>query len=235
MAGPAPLPPAPPATLSQVRPSEREEQWNKAKENLNIGAAATAFGFSIMLGWVFVFLPKEFKHPGDVQLTVSLLLSFATYLSGKALMLLSLNTLGHEVLVSGGHRVATKCLVAACAGLSVLTLLSLLMALLPGRVHIVLAVVSAIMLVAAGTHWFLRRSTDGGGEAARDDEEQELDAASKTISCVTISAFGGLIGVLFSASKISSGVDAVDRAAIFFIFATAILGMFVMTVTKITN
>lgn len=89
----------------------------------------------MLLGWLC--LPQEAKHPGNVRFIVSLLLSFATFLSGNALMLLSLNLLGRlrEDLVSGSQRAASKCtlLLVACAVLSVLTLLSVMVALLPGR------------------------------------------------------------------------------------------------------
>jgi hypothetical protein len=159
--------------------------------------------------------------------------------------------MGSQALVSGSHRVAAKCLVAACAVLSVLTLLSLL-ALLPGGayLYIGLSVVTAVTLSAAGAHWWLLRRRNGGGgggEAAAvydDDEDkgkEELDAAAKTTCGITNSAFGGLVGVLFSASSKVSGVAAVGsvesaaHAAIFFTFATAILGVFVMTVSKVVT
>jgi len=84
----------------------------------------------------------------------------------------------------------------------------------------------------------------GGGEAAAecDDEDEgteELDAASKTTCGITNSAFGGLVGVLFSASKISGAaggsVESAAHAAIFFTFTTAILGVFVLTVSKVVT
>ncbi|XP_066371588.1 uncharacterized protein [Miscanthus floridulus] len=247
-------PPRPaPATPSQAEAastataavSESEEQRHKAKENLDVGAAVTVFGIAVLLGGLF--LPKEARHPGNaVRLTVSRLLSFATFLSGKALVLLSLNMMGRQVLVSGGHRTSAKCLVAACAVLSVLTLLSLL-ALLPGGVYLYigLSVVTAVTLSAAGAHWWLLRRMNnggGGGEAAAacDDEgKEELDAASKTTCGITNSAFGGLVGVLFSASKISGAaagsVESAAHAAIFFTFTTAILGVFVLTVSKVVT
>ncbi|KAG2606885.1 hypothetical protein PVAP13_4NG221865 [Panicum virgatum] len=188
--------------------------------------------------------PRQAKHSGNLRLTASLLLSLATFLGGKALVLLSLNTMGlREDLVSGGQRVAVKCLRPACAFLSVSTLVSLL-ALLPGRVYLYigLAAVAVIMVAAVGAHWYLCRCTDGSDrdEPASYEQElndrEELEAAWKTSSCVTNSAFGGLVGVLFSASKISGAVPAaVDWAAytaIFFMFSTAIVGMFVMTVSK---
>ncbi|KAG0514871.1 hypothetical protein BDA96_10G230700 [Sorghum bicolor] len=256
-------PPRPaPATLSHAEAastataagvSEREEeQRRKAKENLDVGATATVFGSTVLLGGLF--LPKEAKQlPGNAaRLTVSLLLSFATFLTGKALVLLSLTMMGRQVLVSDGHRVAAKCLVAVCAVLSVLTLLSLL-ALLPGGgvyLYIGLAVVTAVTLSAAGAHWWLLRRMNGGGggEAAAAvyyDEEnegkEEMDAAYKTTCSITNSAFGGLVGVLFSASSKISGAAAADsvqsaaHVAIFFTFTTAILGVFVMTVSKVVT
>ncbi|CAD6339157.1 unnamed protein product [Miscanthus lutarioriparius] len=253
-------PPRPaPATLSQAEAasataaavSEREEQCNKAKENLDVGTMVTVFGIAVLLGGLF--LPKGAKHPGNaVRLTVSLLLSFATFLSGEALVLLSLNMMGRQVLVSGSHRVAAKCLIAACAVLSVLTLLSLL-AFLPGGVYLYvgLSVVTAVTMSVAGAHWWLLRRRNGGGSEAAavydddDDEDkgkEELDAASKTTCGLTSSAFGGLVGVLFRAlSKISAGVAAAGsvesaaHAAIFFTFTTAILGVFVLTVSKVVT
>ncbi|CAN6194705.1 unnamed protein product [Urochloa humidicola] len=119
-----------------------------------------------------------------------------------------------------------------------LTLLSLL-ALLLGGVHLYvgLGFVTASMSVAGGVRWCLRRYR-GSGDEVEDDEEQtkKLDAASKVTASATYSAFGGIVGVLFNASKVSSqavgAVDAAAYAAIFFMFATAILGMLVTTVSK---
>ncbi|XP_062178867.1 uncharacterized protein LOC133883534 isoform X2 [Phragmites australis] len=245
---PAPPPLAPPATtLSQAEEgsatataSEMEEKCPKikAKEHLEAGAAVAVFGFIVLLGWIC--LPKEAKHPSKVHFTVSLLLAIATFLSGSALVMLSMTMLGlREHLVSGSQRVASKCLLVTCAALSVLTLLSLL-AQLPGRVYwyVGLAVVTPFLLLAAGVHWYLRRHGDNGDEAAANEEEhkEELDAVSKVTSCVTTSAFGGLVGVLFSVSKIfGAAADAATGAAyaaIFFMFTTAISGVFVMTVLK---
>ncbi|RLM55924.1 hypothetical protein C2845_PM10G15240 [Panicum miliaceum] len=132
------------------------EQCQKAKdkESLELGAATAVVALAVLLGWLC--LPQEAKHPGNVRFTVSLLLSFATFLSGNALMLLSLNLLGRlrEDLVSGSQSAASKCtlLLVACAVLSVLTLLSVMVALLPGRVYryIGLAVVVAVLPPAAG-------------------------------------------------------------------------------------
>ncbi|PUZ45802.1 hypothetical protein GQ55_8G254000 [Panicum hallii var. hallii] len=215
------------------------EQCQKAKdkESLELGAATAVVALAVLLGWLC--LPQEAKHPGNVRFIVSLLLSFATFLSGNALMLLSLNLLGRlrEDLVSGSQRAASKCtlLLVACAVLSVLTLLSVMVELLPGRVYryIGLAVVVAVLPPAAGAHWYLRRRAGGGGvEAACAEDREELDAASKITSSVTNSAFGGLIGVLFSASKASSAVSRAAYVSIFLVFATSISGMLVMTVSK---
>ncbi|OEL34312.1 hypothetical protein BAE44_0004669, partial [Dichanthelium oligosanthes] len=156
--------------------NERQEQCHKAeaKENVEVGTAFAVFGLAVLLA---LCLPQQVKHPGNVRLTVSLLFSLATFLAGKTLMLLSLNMLGlREDLVSGGQRVAAKCLRPACAFLSVMTLVSLL-ALLPGRVYLYigLAVVAVIMSAAAGAHWYLCRCTDGGGEAASYEEELNDD------------------------------------------------------------
>jgi len=226
--------------------NKSKEQCHKAeaKENVESGTAFTIFGLVVLLA---LCLPRQAKHPGNLRLTASLLLSLATFLAGKALMLLSLNMMGlREDLVSGGQRVAVKCLRPACAFLSVATLVSLL-ALLPGTVYLYigLAAVAVIMLSAAGAHWYLCRCTDGGGldrEAPASygqelNDRDELEAAWRTSSCVTNSAFGGLVGILSSASKISAGTvpAAVGRAAytaMFFMFSTAIVGMFVMTVSK---
>lgn len=91
----------------------------------------------------------------------------------------------------------------------------------------------AVLPPAAGAHWYLRRCAGGGGvEAACAEDREELDAASKITSSVTNSAFGGLIGVLFSASKASSAVSRAAYVSIFLVFATSISGMFVMTVSK---
>lgn len=115
--------------------SETEEQYKNVKMNLNIGAAVAVFSSAVLLNCLF--FPVEANDQGsNVSLTVSLLLSFSTFLSGKALVLLSLKMLGRrEIHVSGSHRAAAKCLVAACAMLSALTLVSLMPALLFGRVH----------------------------------------------------------------------------------------------------
>ncbi|XP_072149392.1 uncharacterized protein [Setaria viridis] len=216
--------------------SEREEERRQAevKESLDVGAATAVFGFAVLLGCLC--LPQEAKHPGNVRLTVSLLLSFATFFSGIALMLLSLNMHGLRVdLVSGSQWAASKCLLAACAVLSVLTLLGLL-ALLPGRVvyrYIGLAVVVVLLLLAAGAYWYLRLCADGGSEAAaREEHREELDAAWKITSCVANSAFGGLIGVLSSASKIPGAVTTAAYVSILLMFATAIPGMLVMMLSK---
>jgi hypothetical protein len=221
----------------QAEAGREQCQKAKDKENLELGAATAVVALAVLLGWLC--LPQEAKHPGNVRFIVSLLLSFATFLSGNALMLLSLNLLGRlrEDLVSGSQRAASKCtlLLVACAVLSVLTLLSVMVALLPGRVYryIGLAVVVAVLPPAAGAHWYLRRRAGGGGvEAACAEDREELDAASKITSSVTNSAFGGLIGVLFSASKASSAVSRAAYVSTFLVFATSISGMFVMTVSK---
>ncbi|CAN6201266.1 unnamed protein product [Urochloa humidicola] len=216
------------------------------EKNLELGAATAMFALAILLGWVC--LPKEAKHPGNVRLTVSLLLSFATFLCGDALMLVNFGMLtlrDREHLISGGQCAAAKCLRPACHVMMGLTLLSLL-ALLPGGVHLYvgLGFVVVIVSVAGGVHRCLRHYYRGGaGEVVADDEEEtikKLDAASKVTSAVTYAAFGGIVGVLFNASKVSSSSSqaaaAVDTAAayaaIFSMFATAILGMFVTTVSK---
>jgi hypothetical protein len=212
------------------------------EKNLELGATTAIFAMAVLLGWLC--LPSEAKHPGNARLTASLLVSFATFLTGNALMLLSFNMLGlHEHLVSTGQRVAARCLRAACPAMVVLTLLSLLLALLRGGVYLYLGLAFVTVVVPAATvvHCYLRRHADGGGDGdgeAADEEQKKLDAASKITSSVTTSAFGGIVGVLFSASKISAGaagaggLDTAAYSAIFFMFATAILGMFVTTVSK---
>lgn len=206
------------------------------EKNLELGATTAIFAMAVLLGWLC--LPSEAKHPGNARLTASLLMSFATFLTGNALMLLSFNMLGlHEHLVSTGQRVAARCLRAACPVMLVLTLLSLLVALLRGvYLYLGLAFVTVAVPVAAGVHCYLRRRMGGGGDGdgeADDEEQKKLDAASKITSSVTNSAFSGIVGVLFSASKIAAGaLDTAAYSAIFFMFATAILGMFVTTVSK---
>ncbi|GJN38699.1 hypothetical protein PR202_gb27765 [Eleusine coracana subsp. coracana] len=97
--------------------------------------------------------------------------------------------------------------------------------------YIAFAVVTVIVLPAGWLYWYLWRHNEATAACDTDDEhKEELEAASKITFCTTSSAFGGLVGVLFSASKISGG--AAYLVAIFFMFATAVLGMFVMTVSK---
>ncbi|CAN6177725.1 unnamed protein product [Urochloa humidicola] len=210
------------------------------EKNLEHGAATAIFAMAILLGWFC--LPKEAKHPGNIRLTVSLLLSFSTFLCGNALMLVNFGMLSlrNEDLISDGQRAASKCLRPACHVMMALTLLSLL-TLLPGGIHLYvgLGLFTVIVSVAVGVRWCLKRYRGGGGDEVEDDEEQskKLDEASKVTSSVTYSAFGGIVGVLFNASKVSAqaatgAVDAAAYAAIFFMFATAILGMLVTTVSK---
>lgn len=201
------------------------------EKNIEFGAATAIFALAILLGWLC--LPKETKHPGNVRLTVTLLLSFATFLCGNALLLVNFSMMSlRENLISNGQRAASKCLRPACHVMMVLTLLSLL-ALLPGGVYLYIGLgfVTVIVPVAGGVHWYLR--CHGGGEAADEEHNKKLYDASKITSCVTYSAFGGIVGVLFNASKVSAqAASTAAYSAIFFMFSTAILGMFVMTVSK---
>jgi len=196
----------------------------------------------VLLGWLC--LPKEAKHPGNVRISISLLLSFATFLCGDALVLVSFSTMGlTEDLVSRRQRAAAKWLRLGCHLMVALTLVSLL-ALLPGGVHLYLglAFVTVLISVPGGVQcyyliWRPARTGTARAREATDEEQKKLDAASKVTSCVTYSAFGGMVGVLFNASKVSAqaGAGAVDAAAysaIFFLFASAILGMLVMKVSK---
>ncbi|TVU07959.1 hypothetical protein EJB05_41338, partial [Eragrostis curvula] len=246
-------PPVLPMTRSQAEAatatataSDRDERRRKAKENLDVGAGSTVFGFAALLGRFCLPNKGHQGGNGNARLTTALLLlSFATFLTGMALMLLSLTMMGRPDLASAAHHAAAKCLVAACAGFSVLTLLSFL-ALVPGEaayMYVGLAVVSVAVALAAGVHRYLNRRAGGGGDQQaeagwngdQDDDahKEELDAASKITSAVTTSAFAGLIGVLPNAPKISgaAAAEAAD-AAIFFLFATATVGVFVLTVSK---
>ncbi|CAN6220980.1 unnamed protein product [Urochloa humidicola] len=230
---PRPLLPTTNRQQAEVDPVTAERE-----KNLELGAVTAIFALAILLGWLC--LPKEAKHPGNVRLTVSLLLSFATFLCGDALVLVNFGMLSlrNENLVSGGQRTAAKCLRPVCHVMMALTLLSLL-ALLPGGIHLYvgLGFFTAIVSVAGGVRWCLRRY-GGSSDEVEDDEEQskKLDAASKVTASVTYAAFGGIVGVLFNASKVSAqavgAVDAAAYAAIFFMFSTAILGMLFTTVSK---
>ncbi|KAL5200742.1 hypothetical protein ABZP36_021945 [Zizania latifolia] len=238
--------PPPTPSLSQAEEgvsaadSREEEELReaKAKANLEVGAMAVVFGFAVLSGWLC--LPKEAKRPSHTGFTVSLLLAFATFVIGKCLMLLSMSMLGLPArLVSGGQRVAACCLYILCVLLSAMTLVSLLV-LLPGKLDfcISVAVLTVVALPVASAHWYVRRRAGGDNDsaAAALDEHEELETASKTTSSVTNSAFGGLVGVLAGASSKATGATTTRAAAtpfaIFFMFATAILGMFLMTVPK---
>ncbi|TVU07960.1 hypothetical protein EJB05_41339, partial [Eragrostis curvula] len=209
-----------PATASE---SDEQRRRAEAKERIEAGAATAVLGFSTLSGCLC--------FPSDAKRATSSA-RFARHLP----MLLSLNMLGLVAsLVSGGHEVAARCLVVACAALSVLTLLSVV-ALVPGGVYVYvgLGVVAAAVLPAAAAYWYMGRHAGGGGghEAPErsDEDRKEMEAVAKVTSSVTNSAFGGLVGVLFSVSKISGAAAAAGRAAyaaIFFMFTTAIFGLFV--------
>ncbi|KAM0873603.1 hypothetical protein ACQ4PT_037970 [Festuca glaucescens] len=223
---------------------ESVEQCRKAKvkRHIELGGIVTVFGFAVLSG--LFCLPEEAKRLNSVRFLFSMLLAFATFLSGMALTLFSVQMLGlQDNLVSGGRRVVSKSLIGVCTVLPAMTLVSLL-ALLPSTLYfcLSLAVITVVVLPVVAAYCYLWRRAEGGDEAAAYEEHKEaLEAASKITSCVTSSAFGGLVGVLFSASKSKQGFDATAAvyAAIFFMFSTAILGMLVMTVskkvTKVTN
>uniref|UniRef100_A0A0E0E357 Uncharacterized protein n=1 Tax=Oryza meridionalis TaxID=40149 RepID=A0A0E0E357_9ORYZ len=245
------VPPPPPTTtpsLSQAdedglaaerKQKEEEQQLRdaKAKANLEAGGIAVVFSFAVITGWLC--LPSEAKRPSNTRFTVSLLLAFGTFVSGNCLMLLSMSMIGlRRRLVTGAQRGASRCLSVLCAALSAMTLASLL-ALLPGRVYLCLvgvAVLAAVALPVAAAHWYVARRAHGGAGAGGDAEySAEVEAAWKTTSSVTNSAFGGLVGVLSGASKIAGTATSRTTAtyvAIFFMFSTAIIGMFVMTLSK---
>lgn len=195
------------------------------------------FSFAVLTGWLC--LPSEAKRPSNTRFTVSLLLAFGTFVSGNCLMLLSMSMIGlRRRLVTGAQRGASRCLSVLCAALSAMTLASLL-ALLPGRVYLCLvgvAVLAAVALPVAAAHWYVARRAHGGADAGGDAEYRaEVEASWKTTSGVTNSAFGGLVGVLSGASKITGAATSRTTAtyvAIFFMFSTAIIGMFVMTLSK---
>ncbi|KAG2612475.1 hypothetical protein PVAP13_4KG293200 [Panicum virgatum] len=177
-------------------------------------------------------------HPGNVRISISLLLSFATFLCGDALVLVSFSTMGlTEDLVSRCQRAAAKWLRLGCHLMVALTLVSLL-ALLPGRVHLYLGLAFVTVLIGVQCYYLIWcPARTARAREATDEEQKKLDAASKVTSCVTYSAFGGMVGVVFDASKVSAqaGAGAIDAAAysaIFFLFASAILGMLVMKVSK---
>lgn len=216
---------------------EEERRKAKAKERIEAGGAAAVFGFSTLTSCLC--FPSDARHANSVPFAICVFLAFCTFVSGNCLMLLNVNLLGLRAdLVSGGQYLAAKCLVVSSAAFAVLTLLSLVA--LPGRRlyrYIGLAAVTAILLPAAFVHWYLRRHTGGGGDeeaavANGEEHNEELEAAWNITTCITNSAFGGLVGVLFSVSKISDAVDTAAYVAIFFMFSTAIVGMFVMTVSK---
>nr|QWM88989.1 low-affinity cation transporter [Oryza sativa Indica Group] len=226
--------------LAAERKQEEEQQQSnaKAKANLEAGGIAVVFGFAVLTGWLC--LPSEAKLPSNTRFTVSLLLAFGTFVSGNCLMFLSMNMIGlRRRLVTGAQRGASRCLSVLCAALSAMTLASLL-ALLPGRVYLCLvgvAVLTAVALPVAAAHWYVARRSEHGGAGAGGDAEYraEVEAAWKTTSGVTNSAFGGLVGVLSGASKIAGAATSRTTAtyvAIFFMFSTAIVGMFVMTLSK---
>lgn len=225
--------------VEEGRATERKEITREclkttSKDNLELGGIAAIFGFAVLFGW-FCF-PEEMKRPNNLKITFSLLLAFATFFSGTALMLLSMKMVGlRESLVSAGQLVASRCLFGICTALSAMTLVSLL-ALLPSMLYLCLglAVMTVVVLPAIAVHCYLRRHTEGGDEAAAlEEHKEELDAASKITSCVTNSAFGGLVGVLFSASKSKvSGAPTAVYTAMFFMFSTAIIGMLVMTMSQ---
>nr|AAB71851.1 low-affinity cation transporter [Triticum aestivum] len=231
-----------PSTLIEAeegRATERKEIVVKllkarAKDNLELGGIAAIFGFAVLFGWSC--FPEEMKRPGNLKFIFSLLLAIATFFSGTALTLLSMNIVGlPESLVSAGQLVASKCLFLICTALSAMTLVSLL-ALLPSMLYLCLGLVvmTVVVLPAIVVHCYMRRHTEGGDEAAAlEEHKEELEAASKITSCVTNSAFGGLVGVLFSASKSKvSGAPTAVYTAMFFMFSTAIFGMVVMTMSK---
>uniref|UniRef100_A0A0E0LCX4 Uncharacterized protein n=1 Tax=Oryza punctata TaxID=4537 RepID=A0A0E0LCX4_ORYPU len=247
---PVPPPPTPAApSFSQeedagnaaARKEEEEELRNgKAKANLEAGGIAVVFSFAVLTGWLC--LPSEAKHPSNTRFTVSLLLAFGTFVSGNCLMFLSMNMIGlRRHLISGVQRGASRCLFVLCAALSAMTLVSLL-ALLPGRIYLCLvglAMLTVVALPVAAAHWYVARRAHGGAGgdsavAACREYRAEMEAAWKTTSGVTNSAFGGLVGVLSGASKITGATSRTTATyvAIFFMFFTAIIGMFVMTVSK---
>ncbi|KAK3130702.1 hypothetical protein QOZ80_6BG0496850 [Eleusine coracana subsp. coracana] len=223
------------ATAAGNDREEEQEQRRKAKakERLEFGGVAATFGFSTLSSCLCI--PKDAKHANSVPFAISLFLAFCTFLGGIFLVFLSIIMLSLRAeLVSGGQYIAAKCLVVSCAAFSMLTLLSL-MALPRRRVYqyIAFAVVTVIVLPAGWLYWYPWRRQNEAAAACDDEHKEELEAASKITSCTTTSAFGGLVGVLFSASKISGATaDAAYLVAIFFMYATAVLGLFVMMVSK---
>uniref|UniRef100_A0A0D9WRH4 Uncharacterized protein n=2 Tax=Leersia perrieri TaxID=77586 RepID=A0A0D9WRH4_9ORYZ len=225
---------------AERRKKEEEELHNaKAKANLEAGGIAVVFAFAVLTA--FLCLPSEAKHPSNTRFTVALLLAFATFVAGNCLMFLSMNMIGRRRLaVSAAHRGAARCLPVLSAALSTATLVSLL-ALLPGRIYLFvvgLAILAAVAIPLAAAHWYVTRRGRHGGDtataAARGEYKEEMEAAWKTTTGVTNTAFGGLVGVLSGASKISgaAAAAAATYVAIFFMFSAAIIGMFAMTVSK---
>lgn len=175
--------PSPPLTLCQaeeghgaaMKESVEQCHTTKAKSHLQLGGMVAVFGLAVLSSWLC--LPKDAKHPNNVGFTFSLLLTFATFLSGNALMLLSMHMLERlESLVSGGQRVVSKCLIVVCTALPIMTLVSLL-ALLPSMLYMCLGltVITAVVLPVVTAYCYLRRRAEGG-------DKEELDAASKITS-----------------------------------------------------
>ncbi|GJN38698.1 hypothetical protein PR202_gb27764 [Eleusine coracana subsp. coracana] len=115
-------PPASSTILSQAEEGsandgeEEEEQSRKAKakERIEIGGVAAAFGFSTLSSCLCV--PSNAKPANSALFAISEFLAFCTSLSGICLLFLSINMLGLRAdLVSGGQYIAAKCLVVSCA------------------------------------------------------------------------------------------------------------------------
>uniref|UniRef100_J3MF90 Uncharacterized protein n=1 Tax=Oryza brachyantha TaxID=4533 RepID=J3MF90_ORYBR len=244
-----PPPPPTPPSLAQDEEAVTAADTDRlhhaqAKANLEAGGIAVVFGFAVLTAWLC--LPSEAKHPSNMRFTVSLLLAFGTFVSGNCLMFLSMNMIGlRRQLVTGVQHGASRWLFFVCAALSTMTLVSLL-ALLPGRVYLCLvglAMLASVAMPIAAAYWYFTRHAHGvggdGEEAAAaaappPEYREEMEAAWKTTTGVTNSAFGGLVGVLSGASMVS---DASSRTlatyvAVFFMFSAAMIGMFVMTVSK---
>lgn len=197
-----------------------------AQQNLNLGVMAIAVSFAVLLNCLVP--TRSTGGSNGARFTVSLPLAFATFICGNALTLFSLP----RNVISGGQRVASRCLAVGCVSLVTLTSLSLLWA-LPCKhypyVGQAVAVV-VILLVVAPMKW--RHCTEGDDEAAAYEEDKDdLKDAFKTASGVTIIAVGCLLGAVFSASD-HSGTSPETKTAVLFTFCTAILGKFLTVLSK---
>lgn len=191
-----------------------------------LGVMATVLSTTVLLNCL-VPTPSTGGSNG-ARFTVSLLLAFATFLCSNALMLFSLP----RSLISGGQRVASRCLAVGCVSLSTLTSLSLLWA-LPCKhyPHVSNAVAVVVILPVVAPMKWRHRTEEDDEAAAYEEDKDDLKDAFKTASGVTIIAVGWLLGAVFGASD-HSGISPETKTAVLFMFCAAILGMFLTVLSK---